>query len=92
MPLSFDFPFDTPSEFKPYIPHVLHQQKPGYIYGKTCLMPSTVFVTTRLVSDEELFFNYRYNPQNPYPDWFKQPDEKEAQRRWGILELDSNKS
>jgi hypothetical protein len=28
------------------------------------------------------FARHRYNPINPYPDWYVQPDVEEAERRW----------
>ena len=32
--------------------------------------------------DSELFLNYRLNPANKYPEWYWQPDEEAASRRW----------
>ena len=40
------------------------------------------FVTTREVSDEELFLNYRLNPKNSYPPWYTPVDLAEDRRRW----------
>ena len=28
------------------------------------------------------FTRHRYNPINPYPNWYVQPDVEEAERRW----------
>uniref|UniRef100_A0A6B2L933 SET domain-containing protein n=1 Tax=Arcella intermedia TaxID=1963864 RepID=A0A6B2L933_9EUKA len=82
MPFTFDFPTSMPKELAPFIPNVWFK-KPNFLYNRPgCLLPSVIFITTRRVEDEELLFNYRYNPEHPYPDWFQQPDLEEAQRRW----------
>lgn len=65
-----------------------------------CFMKSVVIVAKKHIQDEELFLNYRYssnsgyfnltfrfNPKNPYPDWFHQPNEEEAKRRWSRRSL-----
>ena len=58
------------------------------MYGRPhILMPEMVCVATHFIEDEELFFNYRYNPDNPYPEWYSQPDLDEAKRRWGKMHL-----
>ncbi|EFA86563.1 hypothetical protein PPL_00364 [Heterostelium album PN500] len=44
------------------------------------------YVAYQPIKDEELFLNYRFNPANPYPAWYHQPDIEEAKRRWGKLE------
>lgn len=74
-----------PKEFVPFIPNMYHK-KPGLVWNRlNCLMPSAVCVAKRPIVDEELFLNYRYNPSNKYPDWYHQPDEEEAKRRWGKM-------
>jgi hypothetical protein len=66
-----------------------------------CFMKSVVIVAKKHIQDEELFLNYRYvskfyfdsvltfrfNPNNPYPDWYHQPNEEEARRRWSRRSL-----
>jgi len=83
MCFGYEFPDCFPEELKPYIPHV-HAKKPNIFFQTmvNCYMRSIVCLTTRHVKDEELFLNYRYNPVNPYPDWYEQPDLEEAKRRW----------
>lgn len=69
----------------PYIPNV-YFKKPGLVWSRlNCLMPAAVCVAKRTIIDEELFLNYRYNPSNAYPDWYAQPSEEEAVRRWGKM-------
>jgi hypothetical protein len=65
-------------------------------------MKSVVIVAKKQIQDEELFLNYRcvlsiitfspvlnvrFNPKNPYPDWYHQPNEEEARRRWSRRSL-----
>ena len=46
------------------------------------VLKGLVFVTTRLLEDEELFLNYRLNPRNEYPEWYTPVDKEEDLRRW----------
>lgn len=39
-------------------------------------------IALRDIVDGELFLNYRLNPAHAYPEWFWQPDEESATRRW----------
>jgi hypothetical protein len=39
-------------------------------------------VALRDVVDSELFLNYRLNPAHAYAEWYWQPDEESASRRW----------
>lgn len=69
-----------------YIPNV--QSERHYLYPIfNCLVPSVVILTTAHVRDEELFMNYRFNPENKNPDWYHQPNDEEAQRRWAKPKL-----
>ena len=43
---------------------------------------SNVYVTLRDVEDEEILADYRLDPTNGYPQWYKPIDEK-RQRRVG---------
>jgi hypothetical protein len=72
-------------EILPYIPNDYFKE-PNFVWGKPdCIRHSVVCVAKRLIKDEELFLNYRYNPAHPYPDWYAQPDEMEAKRRWSKM-------
>ena len=42
-----------------------------------------VLVACRPLEDEELFLNYRLNPEHPCPDWYQHVDIEEDRRRWG---------
>lgn len=46
------------------------------------VLKGLVFVATRRIEDEELFLNYRLNPRNGYPSWYKPYDPEEDARRW----------
>lgn len=69
----------------PYVPHVLATVRPLHMYVDERSMtgvPSIVLMAARNLANEELFLNYRFNPANPMPDWYWQPDEEAAERRW----------
>jgi hypothetical protein len=70
-------------ELQPFLPHE-YQRPPGLadLLEPSVLFPSMLLVAHRNLRDEELFLNYRFNPRNPYPDWYVQPDPQEAARRW----------
>lgn len=77
-----------PEELLAYVPNRYgKEQKPLSFWFGGGAMRSVVAVLTRPVRDEELFLNYRFNPRNPYPSWYVQPDEEEAARRWGKVTL-----
>ena len=82
MSLPYNFSDDTSEEVKHFIPN-------QYV-GDTSLvwsmlnvyMRCVVLISTEEISDCELYLNYRFNPDNPYPDWYAQPNFLEAKRRW----------
>ena len=41
-----------------------------------------MYVALRDIEDEELFVDYRINPDVGYPEWYKPVDEEVARRRW----------
>jgi hypothetical protein len=83
--IGYDFtdrgPTALPNHLQAYIPNEIF--KPSRL-GKRLdtLVQSVVLVATKHLHNEELFVNYRFNPSNPYPSWYVQPDEEEARRRW----------
>ena len=86
MAVSYDFKVKDPVK-RSFVPHEIASKKhPLYMFDydrdEDKVIPSTLLVACRNILDEELFLNYRFNPSLPYPDWFKQPDEEEAKRRW----------
>jgi hypothetical protein len=84
MSYSYDFPIEFPSDLESYIPYE-YSSPPSFLFKRAeTIMHSILLITTRKINlDEELFLNYRYNPTNPYPEWYSQPSPEEAQRRWG---------
>lgn len=84
---ALDFLIDLDDKYKHYIPNYYAHQ-PGLLdIPSECYMKSVVIVAKRQIHDEELFLNYRFNPKNPYPDWYHQPNEEEARRRWSRRSL-----
>jgi hypothetical protein len=87
MACAFDFtasdenPRTLPEELQPFIPN--NTPIDSLLYRQSGLLQrAVVLIATRPLKDEELLLNYRYNPAHPYPDWYAQPDEEEAIRRW----------
>eukprot|EP01114_Cavostelium_apophysatum_P020672 TRINITY_DN6995_c0_g1_i1.p2 TRINITY_DN6995_c0_g1~~TRINITY_DN6995_c0_g1_i1.p2 ORF type:complete len:480 (-),score=141.87 TRINITY_DN6995_c0_g1_i1:1848-3287(-) len=64
-----------------YIPNELFE-KVDIFENKQNVMNSLAVIASRHLYDEELFLNYRLNPEFDYPPWYVQPDLEEAQRRW----------
>jgi len=93
MCMGYDFPAiddedALPEDLLSFVPNrnAKEQKTLSFWFGGGA-MRSVVAVLTRPVRDEELFLNYRFNPRNPYPAWYVQPDEDEALRRWGKVSL-----
>lgn len=55
----------------------------GVITGADNCIPTLAFVATRDIQDEEVFINYRYNPNGPKcPSWYHDCDPESSTRRW----------
>ncbi|EGG16093.1 hypothetical protein DFA_09765 [Cavenderia fasciculata] len=80
--IKYNFPQTFPDHLKPYIPHTSVTDT-NFFRDKNIFAKSYVLIANRYIQDEELLLNYRYNPANPYPPWYFQPDILEAKRRWG---------
>eukprot|EP01112_Ceratiomyxa_fruticulosa_P013797 TRINITY_DN389_c0_g1_i1.p1 TRINITY_DN389_c0_g1~~TRINITY_DN389_c0_g1_i1.p1 ORF type:complete len:356 (+),score=60.62 TRINITY_DN389_c0_g1_i1:154-1221(+) len=83
MAYAYNFPNDWPDEFKDLVPNRNFESKSPLwdFFGPE--MRSVLIFATQHIVDSEVTLNYRYNPNNPYPDWYEQPDIEEAKRRWG---------
>ena len=74
---------NTPTPHRPYVPGRLHSPSDLFHPQSSPLLAVTVlFVTSRVVADEELLLDYRLNPKLPYPAWYSPCDLDEAHRRW----------
>jgi hypothetical protein len=74
-----------PEQYKQYVPNQ-YCKSPNALWARDDVhMFGMVCVARRRIQDEELFLNYRLNPAHPYPDWYAQPDPREAERRWAKL-------
>jgi len=74
---------DLKNSHKHLLPNFFAQKHGFFDFPQEDLfMKSIVIVAKRSIVDEELFLNYRFNPRFPYPDWYYQPNEEEARRRW----------
>jgi len=59
--------------FHPYFPLELRCLIPNLTFSKredNFSIPTILFIAKRTVENEELFFNYRYNPNNQHPQWY----------------------
>eukprot|EP01126_Amoeba_proteus_P042034 TRINITY_DN4550_c0_g1_i4.p1 TRINITY_DN4550_c0_g1~~TRINITY_DN4550_c0_g1_i4.p1 ORF type:complete len:382 (-),score=73.80 TRINITY_DN4550_c0_g1_i4:782-1927(-) len=79
---AYDFPNTLSPQAIPFIPNIYGNELSPFLYTSSCVMRSVVVLAKQKISNQELYLNYRYNPSNPYPDWYVQPDVEEAKRRW----------
>lgn len=88
MSYSYDIPNEFPLNLRPFIPNDYFQPPRGLSKRPGTIMHCVILVATRKIEEkEELLLNYRFNPSNPYPDWYSQPDLEEAKRRWGHVKV-----
>ena len=87
---AYDFPPDAPpaglaEHLHTFIPNTFVSPPGllGRLHTKGALGLSIAFVACRDLSDEEIFVNYRLNPQLELPGWYLPVDDTEDQRRWG---------
>ncbi|TYZ59529.1 hypothetical protein PybrP1_003447 [[Pythium] brassicae (nom. inval.)] len=86
MPFSFDFPPEEPftrAEFERLIPNSFVEMPSRWsMFGKRALVHGLAFIATADIEDEELFLNYRYNPNNPLPEWYTPVDIESDREMW----------
>jgi hypothetical protein len=89
MSYSYDFTTSFPDHLRPFIPYQYASPPSSLFFNRpSTIMHSVLLIATRRIkTHEELLLNYRYNPANPYPDWYTQPDPEEALRRWGQVKV-----
>ncbi|GAM28052.1 hypothetical protein SAMD00019534_112280 [Acytostelium subglobosum LB1] len=83
--IKYNFSADFPEHLKPYIPN-MEMFENRFLRDGNIFVKSFVIIAYEQINDGELLLNYRFNPDNPYPDWYHQPDLEEAKRRWGQVE------
>ena len=63
--------------------HDPHEQaEPDSTPAQSRLIKGLAFVAVREIEDEEVFLNYRLNPQVQKPSWYAPVDVEEDKRRW----------
>eukprot|EP01126_Amoeba_proteus_P029218 TRINITY_DN287_c0_g1_i7.p1 TRINITY_DN287_c0_g1~~TRINITY_DN287_c0_g1_i7.p1 ORF type:complete len:255 (-),score=47.51 TRINITY_DN287_c0_g1_i7:222-986(-) len=64
----FEFPINFPKQFQCYIPNLYFTElsRDSIPY----LVPSLVLVAKRKIENEEIFLNYKFNPNSPLPSWW----------------------
>ena len=88
MSYSYDFPVEFPEELQEYIPNDYFEAPTGLSRRAGTVMHAVILIATRKIdTGEELLLNYRFNPSNPYPDWYAQPSPEDAARRWGTTKV-----
>ncbi|TDH65210.1 uncharacterized protein CCR75_001528 [Bremia lactucae] len=84
---AFEFPCEGPFSWKKYdelIPNSFVQEPSRLsMLGKRTIVHSLAFIATADIADgEELFLNYRYNPDRPLPEWYTSVDEESDRAMW----------
>ncbi|KAK5584840.1 hypothetical protein RB653_006457 [Dictyostelium firmibasis] len=79
---SFNFRSNFPNHLSFYIPNKTATEH-SIFKDSSVLRRSLLLVAFKPIKNQEIFLNYRFNPDLPYPNWYKQPDLEEAKRRWG---------
>ncbi|CAK4756735.1 unnamed protein product [Aphanomyces euteiches] len=86
IPMAFDFPPEEPfttEPFKSFIPNrFIHPPSMLAMYGKRALVHGLVLVALNDIQDEEVFLNYRYNPNMEYPAWYTPVNQDEDLKMW----------
>ncbi|KAN0008866.1 hypothetical protein ACTFIU_009532 [Dictyostelium citrinum] len=79
---SYNFRTNFPNHLSHYIPNKTVTEH-SIFNDTSVLRRSLLLIAFKPIKDQEVFLNYRFNPDLPYPNWYKQPDLEEAKRRWG---------
>lgn len=84
---AFEFPDREPfteKNFDELIPNSFVQEPSRLsMFGKRTIVHSLAFIATADISDgEELFLNYRYNPDRPLPEWYTSVDIESDRAMW----------
>ncbi|KAE8910377.1 hypothetical protein PF005_g9171 [Phytophthora fragariae] len=84
---AFEFPPEEPfttKEFDELIPNNFVQEPSRLsMIGKRTIVHGLAFISTAdIADDEELFLNYRYNPDRPLPEWYTPVDVESDRAMW----------
>ncbi|KUF97169.1 ABC transporter A family member 1 [Phytophthora nicotianae] len=84
---AFEFPPEEPFTTKEYdelIPNNFVQEPSRLsMFGKRAIVHGLAFIATADIADEEeLFLNYRYNPDRPMPEWYAPVDVDSDRAMW----------
>ncbi|POM62776.1 Uncharacterized protein PHPALM_28029 [Phytophthora palmivora] len=83
----FEFPQEEPfttKEFDELIPNSFVQEPSRLsMFGKRSIVHGLAFIATAdITNEEELFLNYRYNPDRPLPEWYTPVDVDSDRAMW----------
>ncbi|OWZ24835.1 hypothetical protein PHMEG_00016 [Phytophthora megakarya] len=84
---AFEFPQEEPfttTEFDELIPNSFVQEPSRLsMFGKRAIVHGLGFIATAdIANDDELFLNYRYNPDRPLPEWYTPVDVDSDRAMW----------
>ncbi|CAI5711996.1 unnamed protein product [Hyaloperonospora brassicae] len=84
---AFDFPLEGPfaaKKFDELIPNSFVTEPSRLsMFGKRAIVHGLAFIATADIADgEELFLNYRYNPDRPLPEWYTAVDVDTDRAMW----------
>ena len=68
-----------------YIPNIMYQDLKAAISQnaeQSKLIKGLALVAVQPINDEEIYLNYRLNPQVQKPAWYAAVDAEEDKRRW----------
>lgn len=82
-----------PERLRPLVPNRYHSPPKALFGGKldqSALVESVVLLACRGgLQDQEVFMDYRFNPNMAHPDWYNPVDPKEAAKMWAPDKRDS---
>jgi hypothetical protein len=73
---------NLPEDLRYLIPNSYGQKPSFMLYDRDIEMMGIVLVALEDIQEEELFLNYRLNPNLELPDWYHSVDPDEDERRW----------
>ncbi|CAM9095055.1 unnamed protein product, partial [Hapterophycus canaliculatus] len=82
-----------PEHLRPLVPNRYHLE-PRAIFGgkldRSAMVETVVLVASRGgLHDEEVFMDYRFNPNMPHPDWYSPVDPEATAKMWSDNKRDS---
>ncbi|CAN0093853.1 unnamed protein product, partial [Ectocarpus sp. 12 AP-2014] len=82
-----------PERLRPLVPNRYHRAPKALFGGKldqSAMVETVVLVACRGgLHDQEVFMDYRFNPNMPHPDWYSPVDPEATAKMWAVDKQDS---